>query len=247
MLNRDAERFVVFPMRRLRVLAASCYVAVAASAGCTNSLRASSPGDGAMATGGQAGSGGAAASGGNSGAGGSSTASLGGSRSGGASGATGGASGGTSGTDACAKLAYDYCVADCLKEHSLVDNPLCSNGAWSCRSGYVLASSCPDRGCGATPDACCDLTTGLVTDNPCAANGYRAACPDGNSETSSRQAYCVPKSLTGVSCGSLDRQPCDGPAMGCSDMSDGIVTCECGRAGADASPLIWYCTVFIGP
>jgi hypothetical protein len=86
--------------------------------------------------------------------------------------------GGTSGTDACANLSYDYCVSECLAEAVLVDNPTCANGAWSCRSGYVLASSCPPQACGVTPDACCDLTTGIVTSSPCMADGYRGKLYD---------------------------------------------------------------------
>ena len=232
---------------------------------------------GAMATGGRAGSGGAAASGGVSGAGGSSRtigsggvqatggeighggalsaggifgtggASVGGSRAGGASGATGGASGGTSGTDPCAAFAYDFCVAKCLDEYGLSGNALCTNGAWSCRPGYVLASSCPIGACGVTPDACCDETTGIVTKNPCATNGFRAPCPSGDHETYQGQAWCIPKALTGVTCYSLDRQPCTEPAVGCSDTSAGIVTCGCGWSGSDSSTGTWYCSYFIGP
>jgi hypothetical protein len=225
---------LLFPIRSLGLLAAVCYVAVAGGIGCTSGLRANLPGtDGAVATGGHVGSGGAT--------------STGGSRSGGASGGTGGASGGTSGTSPCAKLGYDYCVADCLKENSLRDSPVCSDGAWSCRSGYSLASACPERGCGATFDACCDLTTGLITDNPCAKDGYRGACPDGSMETSNSQPYCIPKTVTGAGCSSLDRQACDGPAVGCSDVSGGFVTCKCSRVGTDASAGTWYCSVYIGP
>jgi hypothetical protein len=200
--------------------------------------------DAAMATGGLAGSGTVATSGGVSGTGG---ASVGGLRAGGASGSAGGASGGTSGTAPCAELAYDYCVEKCLAEYALSDNALCTNGAWSCRSGYVLASSCPVGACTVTPDACCDLTTGIVTKNSCATNGLRAPCSDGNVETYLSQAWCIPEALAGVTCSSLDRQPCAEPAVGCSDMSGGLVTCGCSSSGSDASAGTWHCSHYIGP
>jgi hypothetical protein len=230
MLLGGGSRLALFPMRRLRLYAAVCYVAVAGLAGCTDSLRGSTHGTGgamsvggAMTISGLAGSG----AGGNFGA--------------------GGASGGTSGTDPCAALADDHCVAKCLEEYALIDNALCTNGAWSCRSGYVLASSCPVGACGVTPNACCDLTTGTVTKNSCATNGFRAPCSDGNVETYLSQAWCIPKALAGVTCSSLDRQPCAEPAVGCSDMSGGMVTCGCSWSGSDASAGTWYCSFYIGP
>jgi hypothetical protein len=251
MLIGGRSRLAVFLMRRLMFSAAFCYVACAGLAGCTDPLRGSTHGSGgaksadaAMATGGLAGSGTVAASGGVSGTGG---ASVGGLRAGGASGSAGGASGGTSGTAPCAELAYDYCVEKCLAEYALSDNALCTNGAWSCRSGYVLASSCPVGACTVTPDACCDLTTGIVTKNSCATNGLRAPCSDGNVETYLSQAWCIPEALAGVTCSSLDRQPCAEPAVGCSDMSGGLVTCGCSSSGSDASAGTWHCSHYIGP
>jgi hypothetical protein len=240
------RRMVLFPMQRLRVCAAACAVAVAGLAGCTDALRTDPHGTGgAMATGGRSGAGGAAALGGVSGAG---DAPVGGSSAGGSPGSAGGASGATSGTDPCGQLDYDPCVANCLEEYPLIDNATCSNGAWRCRSGYVLASSCPALACGVTPGACCDRTTGFVTRNACAASGYRAPCPDGSVATQDvPEAYCVPDALAGVTCHSLDGQPCTGPAEGCSDTSSGFVTCACSRSGSDASAGTWYCSYFIGP
>jgi hypothetical protein len=127
------------------------------------------------------------------------------------------------------------------------DTAMCTNGAWGCRPGYVLASSCPARACRITRQACCDLITGLVTENPCAKDGYRSACPDGSMEASLSQTWCVPRSLQQVTCISLDRQPCSGPAVGCSDMSMAFVTCECLRPDADASAGTWRCSAHIGP
>jgi hypothetical protein len=173
-------------------------------------------------------------------------ASLGGSSAGGASSSMGGASGGTSGTDACANLSYDYCVSQCLAEAVLVDNPTCANGAWSCRSGYVLASSCPPQACGVTPDACCDSTTGIVTSSPCMADGYRGTCPIGNTTTYRDEAFCVPQTLSGNTCYSLDNSPCTEPAVGCSDIEGLIVTCWCNWSGSDASAGTWQCCTFDG-
>jgi hypothetical protein len=247
MLIGGRSRFALFSMRRLRFSAVVCFVAVAGLAGCTDPLRGRTPGTGgamsvggALTIGGRAGSG----AGGIFGAGGASVA---GSRAGGASGSAGGANGGTSGTAPCAALADDHCVAKCLVEYALVDNALCTNGAWSCRSGYVLASSCPVGACGVTPNACCDLTTGIVTENSCSTNGFRAPCPDGNMETYLYQSWCIPKALAGVTCSSLEGQPCAEPAVGCSDLSGGMVTCECSWSGSDASAGTWYCRYFLGP
>jgi hypothetical protein len=239
----DGCRLVRSPLRGLSFVA--CNVAVLGIVGCTDALRAGTHGSGgAMATGGQAGSDAGVASGGSPGAGGTP---LGGSRSGGASGSTGGA-GGAAGTDACPELGYEYCVENCFKEYALSDNPSCNGGAWVCRSGWVLKSTCPDQACGVTPDACCDLTTGLVSANACAKTGYRASCPDGNMETYAMESWCVPSGLVAPQgCASLDRQPCTGPAVGCSDLSGGFVNCRCTQYGTDASSGIWYCSYFIGP
>jgi hypothetical protein len=241
----DGSRMVLLPMRRLRFLALVCYVAAVGIAGCTDALRAGPHGtDGAMATGGRAGSDAGAASGGAPGVG---ATSVEGARSGGASGSAGGA-GGSAGTNACPELGYEYCIESCFKDYALSDNPSCSNGAWVCPSGWILASSCPDQACGVTPDACCDLTTGLVTANACAKNGYRAPCLDGSMETYVfPEAWCVPQTLATAGCVSLDRQPCTGPAVGCSDTSAGTVTCQCNQYGTDASTGTWYCSFFIGP
>ncbi len=215
----------------------------AAGAGGTMALGGVPVTGGASAAGGTVGTGGLSA-GGMIGGGG---APVGGASAGGASISTGGASGGASGTNGCAQLGDDHCVAECLVEYALVDNAICTNGAWSCRSGYVLASSCPVGACGVTPDACCDLTTGIVTVNPCTTSGLRGPCPDGNVETYHEQAWCVPQTLAGGTCISLDRQPCTGPAVGCSDLSGGIVTCGCSGSGSDASVGTWQCSSYIGP
>jgi hypothetical protein len=172
---------------------------------------------------------------------------MGGSRSGGASGSTGGTGGGTAGTAACPELGYEHCVENCLEDHALVDNAQCIGGAWGCRPGYVLASTCPVQACGVTPDACCDLTTGLVSENACAKNGYRAPCPDGNMQTYIGEAYCVPQGLPAGTCISLDRQPCTGPAVGCSDLSMAFVTCRCSQYGTDAAVGTWSCSSYLGP
>ena len=171
--------------------------------------------------------------------------SLGGSFAGGASSSMGGANGGTSGTDACANLSYNYCVSECLAERALVDNATCANGAWSCRSGYVLASSCPSQSCGVTPDACCDLATGIVTSSLCTADGYRGTCPIGNTATYKYEAMCVPQTLSDKTCYSLSKSPCTEPAVGCSDMSNGQVTCMCLGIGSDASIGTWRCSSLI--
>jgi hypothetical protein len=197
---------------------------------------------GAQATGGVMGRGGTLPSSSILGTGG---APVGGASDGGVSSFTGGASGGTSGTDLCADLDYDYCVAECLAVNG-VDNTMCTNGAWSCRPGYVLASSCSVGACGATPDACCDSTTGIVTSSPCTADGYRGTCPSGNTRTYWDQAICVPNSLAGATCGSLVGRPCTDPAMGCSDTEGLITTCWCNWAGSDASAGTWDCRFFDG-
>lgn len=219
MLVNGRRGWVRFPTRGLRVAVVVCCAAAAGGAGCTDPLRGSPRG-----TGGAIGTGGATATGGRAGS---------------------DASGGASGTDPCAKLDRDYCVAECLKERALTDSASCTNGAWTCRSGYVLASSCPDQACGVTPDACCDLTTGLVTQNACADNGYREACSDDGTETFYDRGRCVPKTILGT-CESLDGQPCSGPAVGCRDVSAGLVTCWC-LSGFDASPGTWRCSYLIGP
>jgi hypothetical protein len=256
------------PRSALHLLAAVAFYAE--SVGCTDALKANDHGTGgavraagAMATGGRTGSAGASAgalgmggakpTGGVQGAGGASVTgdSLG--AVGGAAGAdaagAGGASGGSSGTDLCTSLAYDYCVEHCLTNEALRDNASCTNGSWTCRRGYVLASSCPSRACGVTPDGCCDLTTGVVSENPCAADGYRASCGDGSAVTYRwPEAFCVPKSLAGRDCYTLDRAPCSEPAVACSDMSMGSVDCYCSvTAGSDASTGIWHCSAYIGP
>jgi hypothetical protein len=171
---------------------------------------------------------------------------VGGASAGGATSVAVGASGGASEPDACATLGDDHCVTECLKELVLVDNATCANGAWTCRSGYVLASTCPEQACGVTPDACCDLTTGVVTENPCNTDGSRRTCPDGGTETYRNQAWCVPLTLEGATCHSLDRQPCTGPAVSCYDMSMAFVDCACFGLDSDTSSGTWYCSYFIG-
>lgn len=260
------------PMSKLVLAAALGAAAVTGNIGCNQALKGS-PGTGgamgvagAMATGGLTGSagapggipgsGGARSTGGVQASGGArapggSLGAVGGARSGAGTDAAGGASGGSSGTDPCAGLAYDYCVDHCLTKNALRDTASCTHGSWTCRSGYVLASSCPSGACAVTPDACCDLTTGVVSDNPCSADGYRAACGDGSGATYGwPEAYCVPSSLgiAGGGCYSLNSGPCSGPAIACSDMSIGSVDCHCDVvAGSDASTGTWHCSAFIGP
>jgi hypothetical protein len=166
--------------------------------------------------------------------------------SGGASGLAG-ASGGASGTDGCRGLNDDHCVTECLDELVLVENAICANGAWICPSHYVLASSCPQQACGVTPDACCNMTTGIVTENPCNADGLRRACPDGSTQAYLHESFCVPRSLEGMTCASLDGQSCTGPAVGCDDMSKAFVHCSCAGLDAGVSNGIWRCGYFIGP
>jgi hypothetical protein len=174
---------------------------------------------------------------------------VGGDAAGGASSSVGASNGGTSGTDACATLPYDSCVANCLQALGAFGLPTCISGAWKCPSGYVLASSCPAQACAVTADACCDRTTGLVTQNPCTSDGYREACPPGSSQTYQGEAWCIPQTLaiSGFKCASLDGQPCSGTALGCSDMSGGFVNCSCSIAHADGAVGSWACTYFIGP
>jgi hypothetical protein len=158
-----------------------------------------------------------------------------------------GSLGGSPTTGTCAQLGHDFCVSGCFEEHSLSVDATCNGGAWSCRPGYVLASSCPARACGVTPDACCDLMTGMVRRNLCTTDGYRDTCPDGCAETNYANAFCVPKTLGDIPCISLDRQPCTGPVEGCRDMSSGLVTCDCIGAAADSSVGTWYCSSYVGP
>jgi hypothetical protein len=226
---------IIMATRRLAVVVVVCHVVAAGLAGCTDALRANTGHGGMSSVGGAKGTGGAVSAGGAVGAG---SVLSGGGPAGG---------GGASGTDACAQLGHDYCVSDCLAEHAMPDNAICSRGGWTCRTGYILASSCPDRACGVIPNACCDPTTGVVSYNPCSTVGYRGLCPEGHTETYEGQAWCVPKTLTGTTCISLDRQPCSEPAVGCSDLSMGVVTCGCSLSGSDASSGIWYCSAFIGP
>jgi hypothetical protein len=162
-------------------------------------------------------------------------------------GSAGNASSGKSGTESCATLEHDHCVTDCFDARAFVDNALCTRGAWSCPPGYVLASSCPALACGVTRDACCNLTTGLVTENACDKNGYRSACPEDSMEVYAWQPWCVPKSLERVPCRSLHEQPCTGPALACGEVGGGYVSCRCEGLGADASVGTWYCSVFLGP
>lgn len=229
----------LLPMVRLSLLFVVFQVALGAGAGCSEGLRAGTGGSGGVrATGGASGADAGGAAGGTSGAG----AAVGGSRSGGASGA-----GGTAGTQVCAKPSADYCVESCYKVPTLSDEASCSNGILSCRAGWVLASSCPERACRTTPDACCDRSTGLVSENLCAETGYRAPCPDGTVETYFSSPWCVPKGIASETCAPLDGQPCAEPAVACRDMRGGRVTCTCSQYGTDASSGTWYCSVFIGP
>jgi hypothetical protein len=209
----------LFATQRQVLLAAVRSVALIGIVGCSDALRAGSRGtDGATATGGGAGSQGDAAA------------------------------GGATETGGCPEVGHEYCVETCFADHALSDDPWCSKGAWVCRSGWVLASTCPAQACRVTPSSCCDSTTGLVSENPCARDGYRAPCPDGNIETYSfPSAWCVPQGLGVAGCASLRGQPCTGPAVGCSDMSGGSVTCWCGQYGTDASTGIWDCSFFLGP
>lgn len=117
---------------------------------------------------------------------------VGGVSTGGTSTLAAGATGGSSLADTCGNLDYDHCVTDCFEESVLVENATCANSAWSCRAGYVLASSCPQQACGVTPDGCCDMTTGIVTWNPCNTDGFRQTCPDGAAETNRDGYMCVP-------------------------------------------------------
>ena len=181
------------------------------------------------------------------GARGTGVASAGDAPTGGGSGGAAGTGGGTSGTNACAKVAYDHCVTECLEELVLIDNAICANGAWTCRSGYVLASSCPKQACGVTPDACCDRTTGIVTRNPCNPDGSREVCPDGGTETYMSQPWCIPSTLAIGACISLDGQPCSGPAVGCADMSAALTRCACNGAALGTTARTWTCSVYIGP
>jgi len=169
----------------------------------------------------------------------------GGSGSGGALNSMGGATGDTSATDTCGNLSYDYCVSDCLTEGALVANATCRSGVAGCRSGFILASTCPPRACGTTADACCDLDIGIVTSNPCGSEGYRGVCPVGNTMTYGREAICVPQALSDKTCYSLNGSPCTAPSMGCSDMSNGQVICSCFRIGADAPTGTWQCSSLI--
>jgi hypothetical protein len=171
----------------------------------------------------------------------------GGAHAGGTSSLAGGANGGTGGSGACAKLGDDHCVTECFRELKLVDNAICADGAWACRSGYVLASSCPPRACGVTPDGCCNMTTGIVSENPCNMDGARRACADGATDAYLSQTYCVPLSLGGRDCQSLDRQPCTGPAVSCHDLSAAFVHCVCSGLGTDGSAGTWQCSSYIGP
>jgi hypothetical protein len=223
------------PRRALSFVAALCLVAFAGIAGCTEGIRAGNHDAGtgtgmAGATGTMGLSGGALSQGG---------LSSGGTR-------TGGAMGSASG-ESCANLKYDYCVDDCLKDRALTDSALCTNGSWSCPRGYVLTSSCPVLACAVAGGACCNLTTGLVTENACEKNGYRSACPQGSEQAAAWQPWCVPQSLERTPCRSLDEQPCTGPALACRETSRGYISCECVGLGADASAGTWHCNVYIGP
>jgi hypothetical protein len=156
--------------------------------------------------------------------------------------------GGETSVNACASLAYDYCVADCLRDWSLVDNAVCLNGAWGCARGYQLASTCPAQGCGVTQQACCDTTTGIVSMNGCGAAGIRSACPDNDVATSPwpRSTQCVPKSLAGRMCHSLDGQACEPPAVRCYDTSLAFVECVCSGLSSAVPVGTWQCSSYIG-
>lgn len=115
-------------------------------------------------------------------------------------------------------------------------------------AGGSSSLSTGGRGGTVTPDACCDGTTGIVTENPCTADGTRRPCPNGRSETYLSQPWCVPLTLQGATCISLEGQPCTGPAMGCHDMSMAIVRCACTRLDySSAASSTWQCSSFIGP
>lgn len=153
--------------------------------------------------------------------------------------------GGGVGPEDCGPPGQEHCVTECLAELVLVENAACANGAWTCPTGYVLASSCPANACGVTPAACCNLTTGLITENFCQEDGYRSACPVGTNGTDGKS--CVPESLGNATCASLDAQPCSGPAVRCQDRSLIEGRCTCQGLGSDASTGTWHCSRSAGP
>jgi hypothetical protein len=179
--------------------------------------------------------GGAAGSGGATGGPSSST--------GGVSGTGSSGNGGTGGgSSECAELDNDYCVTSCVDDIKLVDNASCSRGRWTCAARYVLASSCPPQGCGVALRGCCDVTTGVLTDNPCGMDGLRAVCSEGN--RAGDQGWCIPTSLQGDTCTALEGKPCIGPAVNCRDFSLGRTLCAC-VPGADALSPVWHCSHLI--
>lgn len=162
---------------------------------------------------------------------------------------TAGAGGTVSGADICTDLTRDSCVSGCLEELPLVDNAICIDGQWKCSANFVLASSCPPLACAVTPDACCDSTTGIVTANACESDGTRAACPEGQTPTAKwpHGTHCVPRSLAGQACWSLDGEPCAVPAVGCYDQDRAFVGCTCDGLDLPSSTGTWHCDLYAGP
>lgn len=143
----------------------------------------------------------------------------------------------------CAEDARSYCVSGCLASIRLVENRICSNGAWICPSGYVVANSCPSDGCGVTPAHCCDAVTGIVTDNSCGSDGHRQSCVTGSRPTD--RDRCIPDALGVNDCDVLHGQPCAGPATNCRSLVGLQTDCDC-RPG-DAGNRQWICSTSIGP
>ncbi|HYQ04038.1 MAG TPA: hypothetical protein VER96_35435 [Polyangiaceae bacterium] len=166
----------------------------------------------------------------------------------GAAGATAGVSGMAPEDDSCPKPNYDYCIPSCFEASSFSDTTVCMNGVWACNPGYMLASRCPAQACRVTQDACCNSTTGVIKANPCGPDGLRAVCPDDGGATSTypHGSLCVPQSLTGQKCISLDKQPCAGPAYYCFDSDPGFVKCTCSGIATDSGRGEWNCSAFIG-
>lgn len=128
-----------------------------------------------------------------------------------------------------------YCVQDCDAGLREVDE-LCADGTPTCPEGSFPSDTCSDQACAVTWGYCCDLTTGLVTENPCGSDGSREACPSGTTATFAE--WCIPESLDTTDCGTLNGDPCLGDAQQCLSYSGARTTCECVGEAADE---IWSC------
>ena len=144
----------------------------------------------------------------------------------------------------CDQASTPSCVENCFIDYPLIDNAICAGGKWSCGSGYILSTTCPESSCAVTQDSCCDPTTGNQIAQRCGTDGYRPACPTGMRP--SGDWYCVPDALGVGDCATLDGQTCSEPAVHCVSMVGLGTSCSC-FITSDAGVGMWQCAYYAGP